>query len=418
VSIVFLNRYFHPDHSATSQLLSDLAFGLSECGYDVRVITSRQLYDAPAERLPAHEIIAGVDVRRVQTSRFGRNNLVGRAVDYLTFYLAGAWKLWRLARRGDFVIAKTDPPLLSVIAAPIARWRGAQLINWLQDLFPEVAEVLGLNGRQPPGFVYDTLRNVRNQSLRSAIMNVVVGDGMAQKIAAIGVAPDRVCIIQNWADGVLIEPIAPADNPLRSEWGLDGKFVVGYSGNLGRAHDYRTLLDAILLVEDATRGLLQISWLFIGGGALRVDFAKELRWRGLKSVTFKPYQARDRLAQSLSAADVHVVCLRPELEGLIVPSKFYGIAAAGRPAIFVGDRSGEIAREIERNNIGYVVSQGDGAGLATRVLALARDPDLCRQIGAKARLVCEEEFEKQVAIGRWEQLLARIHPHGHAGPLR
>jgi glycosyltransferase involved in cell wall biosynthesis len=275
-------------------------------------------------------------------------------------------------------------------------------------LFPEVAEVVGLDRRQLPTVVYDALRVLRNWSLRSAAMNVALGDRMAERLAALGVTSDRVSIIQNWADGVLIEPVASADNPLRREWGLDGKFVVGYSGNLGRAHEYHTLLDAITRLEGATPGSSEILWLFVGGGALHGAFANELRVRGLKSVLFKPYQPRDRLAHSLSAADVHLVHLKPELEGLIVPSKFYGIAAAGRPTIFVGDRDGEIARIIRRRDLGYVVAQGDGAELAARVLALARDPDLCREIGARARQACEDEFEKRIAIDRWEALLARL----------
>ncbi len=408
MTLIFLNRYFHPDHSATSQMLSDLAFGLSARGYDVRVIASRQRYDAPEARLPARATIDGVAIHRVWTSHFGRGKLIGRAVDYATFYVSAALMLWWLARAGDIIIAKTDPPMLSVVVAPIARWRGARLVNWLQDLFPEVAEAVGLDRHQAPSFVYDALRVLRNWSLRSAAMSVALGDRMAERLAALGVAPDRVSIIQNWADGVLIKPVVPKNNPLRHEWGLDGKFVVGYSGNLGRAHDYHTLLDAITRVESATPNSSEIRWLFVGGGALHSAFAGELRARGLKSVLFKPYQPRHLLAQSLSAADVHLVHLKPELEGLIVPSKFYGIAAAGRPTIFVGDGDGEIARIIRRHDLGYVVNEGDGRELAARVLALTRDPALCREIGARARQACEKKFEQQIAIERWEALLAGL----------
>ena len=132
-SVLFLNRFFHPDHSATSQMLSDLAFALAEHGRQIRVITSRQCYDAPEVQLAARETVGGVEIHRVWTSRFGREKLVGRAVDYTTFYFSAARTLWRLARRGDVIIAKTDPPMLSIVAAPIARWRGAKLVNWLQD---------------------------------------------------------------------------------------------------------------------------------------------------------------------------------------------------------------------------------------------------------------------------------------------
>lgn len=408
MALIFLNRYFYPDQSATSQMLSDLAFALAAKGECITVITSQQRYDASGERLPARETIGGVEVFRVWTSRFGRGKLIGRAVDYASFYVSAALTLWQLAGARDIIIAKTDPPMLSVVVALITHCRGARLVNWLHDLFPEIAEAVGLDRHHLPGFVYDALRVPRNWSLRSAAMNLALGDRMADKLTVLGVAPNRISIIQNWADGDLTKPVAPEDNPLRREWNLNGKFVVGYSGNLGRAHDYHTMLDAIRRVEGVTPGSSEILWLFLGGGALHGAFASELRAHGLKSVVFKPYQPRDRLAQSLSAADVHLVCLRPELEGLIVPSKFYGIAAAGRPAIFIGDRDGEIARIVRRRNLGFAVDQGDGAGLAARVFALARDPHLCREIGARARHVCEVEFEKQIAIDRWELLLARL----------
>src|SRR5262245_59016805 len=147
VTLIFLNRFLHPDHSATSQMLSDLAFALAKPGAAVTVITSRQRYDAPMDALPPRETVDGVSIYRVWTSRFGRANLLGRVIDYATFYLSAAWRLWRLARPGDVVIAKTDPPMLSVIAVPLCRRRGVRLINWLQDIFPETAQALGVGGR-------------------------------------------------------------------------------------------------------------------------------------------------------------------------------------------------------------------------------------------------------------------------------
>jgi glycosyltransferase involved in cell wall biosynthesis len=211
-------------------------------------------------------------------------------------------------------------------------------------------------------------------------------------------------VIQNWADGALIQPF-PSENPLRQEWGLDGKFVVGYSGNLGRVHEYRTFLDAIARLEHRTAKFPSISWLFIGGGALHAPFKKELCARKLKSVLFKPHQPRSTLSQSLSVADVHLVSLKPELEGLCVPSKFYGAAAVGRPIIFVGDQNGEIAQVLRRNELGYVVSEGDGASLADRLVALAQNPALRYEMGARARQLCEKEFDKRIGIARWESLL-------------
>src|SRR5262245_7937270 len=173
VKLIFLNRFFYPDHSATSQMLSDLAFALAEDGCEVAVITSRQRYDAPTNSLPARETVGGVSIYRIWTSRFGRADLIGRMIDYATFYFSVAWRLWRLTGRGDVVIAKTDPPMLSVVAAPLCWLRNARLVNWLQDIFPETAQVLGVGGRRART-PFRLMQWLRTWSLKAADMNVVL----------------------------------------------------------------------------------------------------------------------------------------------------------------------------------------------------------------------------------------------------
>ncbi len=397
--IIFINRFFHPDHSATSRILSDVAFSLAGDGTrDVHVIASRMRYEPSSDPLPARETIDGVAVHRVWTSRFGRGNLLGRAIDYLTFYASAAASLWSIARAGDLVIAKTDPPMLSVLAAPVAHWRGATLINWLQDIFPEVAQNLGMS-RGPVGrTVFAIVRSMRDRTLRSAAANVVLGERMSAHLTALGVPRARIRIIGNFADGKKLVPIE-GGNRLRAEWQLDGKFVVGYSGNLGRAHEYQTMLAAMRLTGP------NVSWLFVGAGALFGELQREAQANGLANVRFEPYQPDERLSESLSAADVHLISLLPALEGLIVPSKFYGICAVARPSVFIGDEDGEIARLITRHACGYAVRTGDGETLANILQALADNPETCREMGGRARAAFEQEFDKSIAIARWQSLL-------------
>jgi len=418
VKLIFLNRFFYPDHSATSQLLADVAFGLAKRGQEVSVITSRLRYDAVADRLPPREVIDGVTVYRIWTSRFGRLKLLGRAIDYATFYVSAAWCLWRLARMGDVVVAKTDPPMLTIIAAPVCGVRGARLVSWLQDIFPETAEALGVGGR-PARLAYGTLGKLRNRSLRAAVMSVVLGERMAETVLRLGVPRERVRIIQNWADGNVIRPVDHRANELRAKWLLADTFVIGYSGNLGRAHEIETLLEAMTILrargdDAAQKPDRRLLWLFIGDGALFGQLRAQVEKRALTSVRFKPYQPNELLAQSLSAADAHLVSLRPDLEGLIVPSKFYAACAAGRPTIFIGSRDGEIAQLICRHKCGRVIEVGDGAGLARAVLELATDPVECRQMGERARRACEAEFDKSIALQQWEKLLLEVGNPGLA----
>ncbi len=144
--IIFINRFFYPDHSATSQMLSDLAFGLvSDCHEkEVHIVTSQQRYDDPSAKLIAYEVVKQVHIHRIKTTQFGRKNLIGRTIDYISFYLSAAIKLFQLTKKNDILVAKTDPPLISVVVALIAWIKKAELINWLQDLFPEVAAALGV----------------------------------------------------------------------------------------------------------------------------------------------------------------------------------------------------------------------------------------------------------------------------------
>jgi len=402
LKIVFINRFYAPDHSATSQMLTDLAAALAAGGADVQVVTSRLRYDDAGASLAPHEVIDGVEIHRVWTSRFGRGNLLGRALDYLSFYVAASAKLFGLARSGDVVVAKTDPPLVSVVAGWVARLRGARLVNWLQDLHPEVAATLGMAPALGPGG--SLLRWLRDASLRHAVANVVLGQLMRERVAAAGVDPKTIAVISNWADGALLHPVERGANPLRAEWGLGDKFVVGYSGNLGRAHEFRTVLDA----ADALRGQADIVFLFIGDGAQKSALATAARERGLSNVLFKPYQPRESLGRSLSAADVHLVTLRPELEGLVVPCKFYGVAAVGRPTILVGDPDGEIGSVVREAECGLCVGPGDAGGLATAITALRDDLPLRERMGSNARGLLEERYDKAIAVGRWRQLLQDV----------
>jgi colanic acid biosynthesis glycosyl transferase WcaI len=406
--LIVLNRYFFPDHSATSQILSDLMFHFAAKAVEVHVITSRQLYNDPGRQLPPAEIVGGVSIHRVSTTKFGRSGLVGRAIDYFSFYGSARRLLHRLLKPGDIVIAMTDPPLISIVAMRAAQLRGAHLINWLQDIYPEIAIELGvpfLKGPVAAGISY-----LRDRSLTSAAINVVVGHAMIEKLADRGIARSRIATIPNWANDDEIVPVDRADNPLRRAWGLEDKFVVGYSGNLGRAHEFDTLLAASEILRDDPRFV----FLFIGSGHRLQELAAMVKARDLDArFRFVPYQDRAHLKNSLGIPDVHWLSLKPELEGLIVPSKFYGIAAAGRPVIAITARDGEIARLVDEYRCGFVIAPGRAMELAALLKRLAMDIRLLEVTGKSARAMLDAHFTRRQAFGRWDDILARIDRQTH-----
>jgi colanic acid biosynthesis glycosyl transferase WcaI len=399
--VIFLNRYFYPDHSATSQLLSKLAFDLADANFDVQVVASRQCYDNPQANLPATEQINGVHVHRCWTTRFGRAWLFGRLIDYLTYYISVYFVLLFNVKKADIVIAETDPPLISIVAILACKLKQAHLVNWLHDLFPEVAEQLEVKGFS--GSLANMLRAMRNISLRLAKRNVVLGTRMEEYLSSQGIAADKTCVIHNWADKSQVYPVH-ANNGLRIKWGLKDKFVVGYSGNMGRVHDFHSMIHAATVLREES----DIVFLFIGGGPQKEWVEKEIQGRGLNNVQFMDYQPEEQLAMSLSVPDVHLISLRNEMEGFSVPSKFYGIAAAGRPSIFIGSKDGEIARLINQHQCGLSVEQADKDGLATAIKWMASHPEEHAQMGANARNALEEEFDASVAIRGWKRLIASI----------
>jgi len=272
---------------------------------------------------------------------------------------------------------------------------------------------------------FSALGWLRDISLRAASVNVVLGDRMAALVASKGVYKRQIAIVPNWGDGSNIRPLAPENNPLREVWQLEHAFVVGYSGNLGRALDVATIIAAIEKVEAADSGASPpdrsalrhrnppVRWLFIGSRAQLQVLKAAVSERRLTSVLFQPYQPLEMLAHSLSVPDVHLISLKPELEGLIVPSKLYGIAAAGRPAIFIGDPEGEIGRIIRRHDIGCVVREGDGEALARAVLGLRQDADSTAKAGERARALFEQAYDLPRAIRRWEDVLAQVADDAH-----
>ncbi len=401
--VIFVNRFYKPDFSATAQILSDLCEFLAtqnSNAHNVVVVTSRLLYDNTDTHLSSREIINGVTVHRVWTSSFGRKFLKGRAIDYLTFYIASFFVLMKVVARGDKVIAKTDPPLISAVAALVCRLKNAELYNWVQDLFPEVAEALGMSAFK--GTTSKFLKLIRNRSLRIARKNIVLGDIMADRVASQGVARNKIEVIHNWKIGSSELPLQKKSNPLAKEWNLDDMFVVGYSGNLGRAHEFKALLYAM----DSLKDYQNIRFLFIGGGAGMTELQKHAEQHSLGNVIFKPYQPIESLNYSLSVPDVHLISLQPSLEGLVVPSKFYGILSVHRPMLFLGDPNGEIATLIHENSCGTTINPADFDQLTSRILDLYFDQQKLEQYTNNAKALHETRFADGISRKSWNQLLS------------
>lgn len=393
--LIFVNRFYYPDVSATSQMLTDAAEYLA-AKHDVHVVTSRLPYEGDVH-FPPEEVHKGVKIHRIWTTSFGRGNLFGRSFDYLTFYVGVFFRLLVMASKRDLLIAKTDPPMVSIPVSWAASFKGARLVNWLQDLFPEVATALGMN---LPSLLVSCLRWLRNVSLHRAVVNLTIGDAMRNRLLKEGVYTDRLVVVPNWSDGDAIVPAR--SDALRREWQLNDHFVVGYSGNFGRAHEFTTLALGIERLQSEEG----IRFLMVGGGI----FMEALEAKGFSNCLFKPYQPRERLPQTLTLPDVHLISLQPKLEGLILPSKVYGVLAAGKPIINIGDPQGEVGSLVTESGVGFNVPPGDSDELVRVILHLSSHREDVSRKGQAARALFDERFGQERSLRTLEEVLCQQIP--------
>ena len=400
MKVRIIHQYFHPDLSSTSQVISQVAFYLAGKGDEVSVLCSRNRYDGSQEAmLKARETVMGVDIRRCWGPSLPRRVPVGRVLNMFSFCASAAVRALS-APRADVVMFMTDPPLFSVLGSLLKRLRGERFVYVLMDVYPQVAVKAGMIREQSP--VERVLRGIARTALKEADAVIVLGEDMKKEAIRSGASPEKVTVIRNWADPEVVFPVPREENRFRRELGLDGRFVVAYSGNLGVSHDFRDLM--AVAEELAPRD--DIRFIFVGDG-VRLGEVKELAAsRRLPNIIFRPYQGFFALAESISAGDVHFVSLRSGFEGLVVPSKVYGIMAAGRPVIYQGEGSGEVARMVEREGIGFVIHPGDRAGLRDRILLLYRDRAARERMGEAARRVLLEKYSAASGLARYRRVLA------------
>jgi putative colanic acid biosynthesis glycosyltransferase WcaI len=390
--LLVFNQYYWPGVEATANLLTEFCEALAQ-RYDVTAIVGA------SPGLPARQVRNGVEIVRVRSTSFERSRLSRRALNYVTYIVGVIWK-GMVGRRPDLVVCMTDPPFIGAIARIVAARFRAPLLVIAQDVFPEIAVKLG-RLRNP--LVVRLLRLLVDSALRSADRVVAIGETMKLRLEQKGVAPERIRVIPNWCDAAAVVPTS-RDNLWAREHRLTKRFVVMHSGNVGHAQDLDTLIRACTFLRDLDDLAVRI----IGGGARRDELTRLAALLEVDMVRFMHWQPYDRRSLSLSAADVHVVGLARGLAGYVVPSRVYGILAAGRPVIAAAEAESETARLVAAVGCGVVVPPGNPFVLA-RAIRAAHDGEYdLAEMGRRARAFAESEGDRAIAIGRYDAVLREL----------
>jgi colanic acid biosynthesis glycosyl transferase WcaI len=404
--VCFFNRSYAPDRGATGQLLTELAEDLTrDFGHRVTVVAGSPLHPgaeretvtswAPVRR----EVRNGVEILRASGTTFSTRRFAGRAANYLTYFLSACLAGLRVGRP-DVVVALTDPPIIGLAGLLAARRSGGRFVFLCQDVFPEVTRLL----EDFHSTIVDrVLQGVNRLLIRKADGVIALGETMRQRlITGKDADPRKVHVIHNWADCSAITP-GPKENRFSRAHGLADRFVVMHSGNVGLAQELDTLLEAARRLRDRP-GLAVV---IVGDGSKRQALEARARADGLDNVRFLPSQPKEGLRDSFATADVFIVSLKRGLAGYIVPSKLYGILAAGRPYVAAVEEDSEVVAITRKHECGLVAEPGDPVALADRIRELDRDPVLRERLGEAARRA-GLEFDRRGQIRQYDELLRDV----------
>lgn len=407
--VAFFNRSFYPDTTATGQLLTDLCEDLVRThGCRVSVVAGPPLAPAAndvalqgssAWSLVTRESVKGVEIYRARGTRFRKERFAGRATNYMSYFFSACYAGLKL-ERPDVVVALTDPPIIGLAALVSGKRFGAPLVMAFKDLFPEVTALL-------PDFKSDTINNalqrINKFLVRRAARNLALGETMRRRlIEDKGAPPERTEIIPDWADTTAISP-GPKRNPFSEAHGLADRFVVMHSGNIGLSQGLETIVDAAALLRDVP----DLVVVFQGEGVMKRDLESRAAALNLENVRFLPYAPREQLNESFASADVFVVSLQRGLSGYIVPSKLYGILAAGRPYVAAVEDTCEVAEITRRHECGRVASPGSARELADQILAFYRDRESAARAGVRAR-TAGLLFDRKTQVARYMSVLQAV----------
>jgi len=405
VHIAFFNRSYYPDTSATGQLLTDLCEDLVRVhGCRVSVVAGVPLLPSSTAKTTQRAMIAreehhGVEIHRARGTRFSKRRFIGRASNYVTYFLSASLAGLRLDRP-DVVVALTDPPIIGLAAWISGRRFGAPLVMAFKDLFPEVTVLLKDFQSEA---VNTMLQKVNEFLVRRASRNVALGETMRNRlIDGKGAPADSTVIIADWADTSAIAP-APKRNAFSEEHGLADKFIVMHSGNIGLSQGLETVVEAARLLQDVP----EIQVVFVGEGVKKAELQTQVASLGLTNVSFLPFTPRERLRESFAAADVFIVSLQRGLAGYIVPSKLYGILASGRPYVAAVESDCEVALLTTRHGCGRLAEPGDPRSMADAILGFFGDPEGTRRAGEAARTV-GLTFDRKAQVLKYYDLFREV----------
>lgn len=403
-----ISELYYPEDVSTGFFLTRIAEGLAQhC--PVSVLCSQPTYAARGTRAPDVETRKGVRIRRCASTTFNKDVLAFRLINLLTISLS----IFRHAlfgiKRGERVIVVTNPPLMPFLVAAACKLKRAECLLLVHDVYPEVLVAAGMSR---PGSLLTRLVSWVNRLLYHNVRRTIVLGRDMQALVATKISRhgDPPVIIPNFADSIAVSPQPRDQNALLAELGLEDKFVLQYSGNMGRTHGLEDLLACARELQADERFV----FLFIGSGARKYLLEEAINTEGLANIRLLRRRPLNELEGALNACDVGVISLLPGMSGVSVPSRMYNILAAGKPILAVTDAVSELAQVVREEQVGWVVEPGRPDLLAAAVREAAADAQLLKDMSQRARQAVDEKYSLPRIVAAYRDLLRDLDEESHS----
>ena len=405
-------HYYHPDVASTGQILKELCEGLKD-RFNITVICVVPSYtgtieDKYKEKKYYNEDINGINVIRVRVPEFQKGNKKSRIINLLSYFFRSIWATFKCGKQ-DYIFSISQPPILGGVLGVIGKWiKHGKFIYNIQDFNPEQTIAVGYTKKQ---LILKPAMWVDKFSCRRADKVIVVGRDMQETLRNRFKNKKVPCntFINNWINEKEIYPL-PEDNEkvmaFKKKYGLDGKTVIMYSGNIGLYYDLENLIKVIGRFKDRE----DVVFAFIGEGTVKqilVDYVEE---NNLENVKFIPYQPKEDLIYSLNAGDIHWVVNAKGIKGVSVPSKLYGVMAAGKTVLGVLEEGSEARLIIEDCKCGVCIEPGKYDEVYEKLKDIIDNIKEYKSIGMSGKDYVDRFIKKDVAIGKYcEEILAINH---------
>jgi len=392
--ILIINRYFYPDITSVPQLLTELSEDLVAKGVNISVVCSRNSYNGEKKHKKFEEY-KGIKIHRVNNI-YGKNrSSFYRLAEMLTFFINVLFK-GLFIKNIDIIMVFSSPPMIALVGVLLGKIKKAKIIYVVEDLHPELE--IRLKMLRGNSVFSKVLRKINNTIFNGADKVISLGDKMKETILNnYNIDKNKINIIPNWSDGNKLFPVKKEDNPFVKKFSLKDKFIVQYSGNMGLGHEFKTILEGIKKFKNEKNIIFQ----FIGGGVKKKQIVDFIKKYSLKNVMILPYQRYNDLNFSLNMADISLISIKEGIGGLLLPSKFYGIIAVGKPFILVGDKENEIFNFINEFKLGKFVKEGDSDGFIENIMLYYSNKELVKEEGKSLRKIFVERYDRKKSIEKY-----------------